>query len=89
MVTFDIRHLQTLDALVEKLGITHFIDDRDEILKAINSHNTTRKKINAHQGKLIHFVSEENAKSLHSLTWPLHLRSDYCITAKDRSDTLR
>ena len=49
------------DEIVERLNITHFIDDRDEILKAINDRETIQKRIKQHNGKLIHFVSDHNA----------------------------
>ena len=49
------------DELVAKHKITHFIDDRHEVLKSILGRDDTKQCIIRNGGKLIHFVPDQNS----------------------------
>ena len=70
--------------IVEDIGITRCIDERDELVKAIDDRRAVRSSIERHNGKLIQFTSHENAHNLRSsISWSVNKRPNHVVIAND------
>lgn len=81
------------DRFVRQLNITHFIDDRIEIIRAIYDSSGFKDMIDSNSAKLIHFVSSQNkyGKDHHAQRPENHMHLDrhqYIHTAHNWHDVL-